>query len=218
MKNMAMKYKIILTFIVIAGALLVGEFFMQKNTVKETVDPFDTMEVGISQEQMSEEELELYGQKLDDGVVLLREGDNGNFGAYENAILNYKQAAEISNYNSWIPYHHLGIVYRRMKQYDKADQAFTNALKISNNSELTVYLSRIEMYRYELHKSNEEIKQVYEEAIKSSDDASNVEVSYAGFLKSIGDNEEAVKYYKILIEKFPGNQTYQQEIDVLSAK
>ena len=215
---MAMKYKIILTFIVIAGALLVGEFFMQKNTVKETVDPFDTMEVGISQEQMSEEELELYGQKLDDGVVLLREGDNGNFGAYENAILNYKQAAEISNYNSWIPYHHLGIVYRRMKQYDKADQAFTNALKISNNSELTVYLSRIEMYRYELHKSNEEIKQVYEEAIKSSDDASNVEVSYAGFLKSIGDNEEAVKYYKILIEKFPGNQTYQQEIDVLSAK
>ena len=215
---MAMKYKIILTFVVIAGVLVVGDFFIQKNAVKEKIDPFDTVEVGTSQEQMSEEELELYGQKLNDGVVLIREGDNGNFGAYENAILNYKQAAEISNYNSWIPYHHLGIVYRRMKQYDKADQAFTNALKISNNTELTVFLSRIEMYRYELHKSNEEIKQVYEEAIKSSSDASNAEVSYAGFLKSIGDNEEAVKYYKILIEKYPGNQTYQQEIDELSAK
>ncbi len=213
-----MKYKIILTFVVIAGVLVVGDFFIQKNAVKEKIDPFDTVEVGTSQEQMSEEELELYGQKLNDGVVLIREGDNGNFGAYENAILNYKQAAEISNYNSWIPYHHLGIVYRRMKQYDKADQAFTNALKISNNTELTVFLSRIEMYRYELHKSNEEIKQVYEEAIKSSSDASNAEVSYAGFLKSIGDNEEAVKYYKILIEKYPGNQTYQQEIDELSAK
>jgi tetratricopeptide (TPR) repeat protein len=218
MKNMAMKYKIILIFVVIAGVLVVGDFFIQKNAVKETIDPFDTVEVGTSQEQMSEEELELYGQKLNDGVVLIREGDNGNFGAYENAILNYKQAAEISNYNSWIPYHHLGIVYRRMKEYDKADQAFTNALKISNNTELTVFLSRIEMYRYELHKSNEEIKQVYEEAIKSSSDASNAEVSYAGFLKDIGDNEEAVKYYKILIEKYPGNQTYQQEIDELSAK
>lgn len=215
---MAMKYKIILIFVVIAGVLVVGDFFIQKNAVKETIDPFDTVEVGTSQEQMSEEELELYGQKLNDGVVLIREGDNGNFGAYENAILNYKQAAEISNYNSWIPYHHLGIVYRRMKEYDKADQAFTNALKISNNTELTVFLSRIEMYRYELHKSNEEIKQVYEEAIKSSSDASNAEVSYAGFLKDIGDNEEAVKYYKILIEKYPGNQTYQQEIDELSAK
>lgn len=213
-----MKYKIILIFVVIAGVLVVGDFFIQKNAVKETIDPFDTVEVGTSQEQMSEEELELYGQKLNDGVVLIREGDNGNFGAYENAILNYKQAAEISNYNSWIPYHHLGIVYRRMKEYDKADQAFTNALKISNNTELTVFLSRIEMYRYELHKSNEEIKQVYEEAIKSSSDASNAEVSYAGFLKDIGDNEEAVKYYKILIEKYPGNQTYQQEIDELSAK
>jgi len=219
MKKIFKNNTFIITFAIIAALLLTGDFVIQKYWTKETVivtDPFDLVDVGTSTEIMSEDEIKQYNQKLDDGVVLFREGDNGDTEAYEKAIINYKEAAALSKYNSRLPYFHLGNIYRRLHQYDKADQAFSNALKISSNSEVSVYLSRIEMYRYELKKSNNDIKQVFAQALQFSNDINNVEVAYAGFLKDIGDKNEAITYYKKLLEKYPGNQTYQQEIEMLS--
>ncbi len=219
MKNIFQKNTFIISLAIIVSLLLVGDFVIQKYWSKEptvVTDPFDLAEVGTSKDTMTDDELKQYNQKLDDGVVLFREGDNGDREAFQKAIVNYKEAAVLSKYRNWLPYFHLGNAYRRMKQYDKADQAFSNALKITGNTELAIYLSRIEMYRYEQQKSNEEIKQVYAEALQFSNDINNVEVSYAGFLKDIGDKEEAITYYKKLLEKYPGNQIYQQEIEMLS--
>lgn len=210
-------YRYILVGVIAVILTIVAFFSIKNNSYKApTVDPFDLIEVGTSQESMTEEDTRQYNERLDKGLLLLREGDNGNKQAFNDAIAVYKEAAGYSKYNNWMPYYHLGNIYRRLGEYEKADQAFSNALKITGNTELAIYLSRIEMYRYELQKSNDEIKRVYGEALQFSNDINNLEVSYAGFLKDIGDKEEAITYYKKLLEKYPGNQIYQQEIEMLS--
>ncbi len=196
--------------------VLIGGYLLYQS--KEPVDPFDMVEVGTSTETMNEDQTKQYNEKMDLGMNLLREGDNGNKQAYIDAISAYKEAAIISHHNGWLPYMNLANVYRRLGEFEKADKAYANALKITKGTEVDIYVQRAQMYRYELHKEQAEIDAVYQEALEKASDLPNVHIAYASFLNDTGKYADALKHYEILLESNPQNEIYKQEIENLKAK
>ncbi len=157
-----------------------------------------------------------YEEYLDEAMKYRTEGFAGDVDAFYKAIDSYKKALEVSKEKSLV-YLNLGNTYRLVKDYNSAEKAYNKALEILP-SEDSAYLAKIEMYRYELKKSNSEIEEIYNKALKEVTDNANVMVSYAAFLRDIGNGQEALKYYKILEEKYPDSQAYKDEIEELKAK
>lgn len=170
------------------------------------------------EKKFTDEEVRLYEQYLQDASPLIFAGDNGDRKSYIKAIELYEKAAAIGNNNVWVPFLNIGNIYKKMGEYDKAEAAYNKALEISKYGSETVYLQKIDLYQYYLKKSNEEIIKIYEESLKTLVENGNVVVKYASFLRDIGENEKALAYYKILLDRFPDNELYKEEIANLEAK
>lgn len=202
--------------LVLAAVLSVGAWYFSGWNRPAPADPFETAPVGKSNAKLTTEEQAAYDKQINEGLAAAMAGDNGDKAAYDRAIAAYKEAATISHYSNWIPYYNLGDVYRRAGDFNRAENAYNNALKISNGGQLNAYLAKAEMYRYQLNKSPEEIKAVYEEAMAKSDDLDNAQVAYAAYLKEIGDNSAALKYYQALLKTYPDNQVFKDQVTELS--
>ncbi|QQS60683.1 tetratricopeptide repeat protein [Candidatus Falkowbacteria bacterium] len=168
--------------------------------------------------KFTDEEVKQYEQYLKDASPLILAGDNGNKESYLKAIELYEKAAAIGNNNVWIPFLNIGNIYKKMGEYDKAEEAYNKALEISKYGSETVYLQKIDLYQYYLKKSNEDVIKIYEEALSTLVENGNIVVRYSGFLRDIGENEKALEYYKILLDRFPENELYKEEIAKLEAK
>ncbi len=168
--------------------------------------------------KFTDEEVKQYEQYLLDASPLILAGDNGDRESYLKAIELYEKAAAIGNNNVWVPFLNIGNVYKKMGEYDKAEEAYNKALEISKYGSETVYLQKIDLYQYYLKKSNEDVIKIYEEALSTLVENGNIVVRYSGFLRDIGENEKALEYYKILLERFPENELYKEEIAKLEAK
>ena len=127
----------------------------------------------------------------------------------------FKAAAEISETKYWIPYLNLGNTYRDMGKFLEAEETINKALEISNKSEITVYQSKIDLWKVNSTKTHDEIKGLYEEAINNVLSNVNLIKNYAGYLRGIGDKKEAIKQFQILSDKFPENNAYKEEIKTL---
>ena len=159
-----------------------------------------------------------YNQYLANGIKFLGKGDAGDKNSYNLAIDEFQKAADISDNKVWLPYYNLGNTFRKIFDFNKAEVAYDQAIKISGQSEGTLYIAKIEMFRYELKKSDSEIRNIYKEAIENVYDNANLLVSYAAYLRDIGDYPEAIKYYELLLKKYPNNQLYISEIKDLKSK
>lgn len=202
--------------VIVAGLLTAAAWYFSGLDRQTPGDPFDTTAVNSTPVKLSTEEQAAYDAKINEGMAAAMEGDNGNKDAYNRAIAAYKEAATISHYSNWIAYYNLGDMYRRIGDFDRAESAYNNALTISGGRQLNAYLAKAEMYRYQLNKSPEEIKAIYEEALAKSDDLNNVQVAYAAYLKAIGDTAGALKYYQALLKTYPTNEIYKAEVKELS--
>lgn len=145
-------------------------------------------------------------------------GFQGDKTAFYKAIDSYKKAVEISEGKVWVPYLNLGNTYRLVQDYKNAEDAYNKALEITEGESM-IYLAKIEMYRYEMKKSNKDVNALYVEALKKvAIENINLVISYAAFLRDTGKYSEALGYYKILSERYPDNQSYKDEIAELEKK
>lgn len=175
-------------------------------------------EVPGQQKKYTDEQIRLYQQYLKDAIPLVAAGDNGDPSAYRKAIALYQKAADISGQSVWVPYLNLGNIYRKVKEYGKAEAAYDKALAISGYGADQVYIGKIDLYRYDLKKSDAEIDKLYEEAMGKVVENINLALRYATFLRDTGQFAKAVQYYEVLVKRFPDNAAYKQELDSAKAK
>jgi tetratricopeptide (TPR) repeat protein len=203
---MATKYKyclILLILIIVISGGFFGYYKYKKlspRNANKTTQGFDTNG---------------YEMFLDNGNKDYAAGDMGDKEKYNSAIDNFKKAISISKEKFWLPFFNLGNAYRKIGDFKNAETAYDRAIEISNFGESSLYLAKFEMYRYEIKKSEAEIMTAYSAAIEKAYENANLIVSYAAYLRDIGQNKEAIKYYEMLLEKYPDNDLYKEEIKAL---
>ena len=137
-----------------------------------------------------------YFEFINEGLKYKSEGDAGNKDSYYKSIEAYQKASDVAEGKVWIPYLNLGNVYRLVSDYENAEKSYDKALDIV--SEGTVYKAKIDMYRYELKKSEDEMIIIYEEAIEQVVDNIDLVKNYAAYLRDIGKYSESLEYWKII--------------------
>lgn len=200
---------IVLILAVIGGYFLIKKYSVQAPVPISTPNPSPSVSLDPKEAE--------YQKYLAEAMNFRTLGFQGDKSAFLKAIESYKKAAEVSADKVWIPYLNLGNTYRLVQDYKNAEDAYDKALEISPGESI-VYLAKIDMYKFELKKTNKEINALYDEALKVAVDNTNLVISYAAFLRDSGKYSEALKYYKILSEKFSDNQAYKDEIADLEKK
>ena len=157
-----------------------------------------------------------YFEYINEGLKYKSEGDVGNKDSYYKSIEAYQKASDIAEGKVWIPYLNLGNVYRLVADFKNAEKSYDKALEIA--PEGTVYKAKIDMYRYELKKSEDEMIVIYEDAIEKVVDNVDLMKNYAAYLRDIERYSDSLKYWKMISEKFPDNQMYKDEIKELEDK
>lgn len=211
-ENLKNKKKIILIciFVVLAVVYL---YFYYKQEVK-IHNAGNNLTVESNKEQASQEEA--YSEYLSEGLKYKSEGDAGNKDAYYKSIEAYQKATDVSDGKVWIPFLNLGNVYVLVGDFENAEKSYDKALEIAPDS--AIYLAKIQLYRYDLKKSEDEIIDIYKEALSKSADNLDLTIKYAAYLRDIGQDEESLKYWKVVSEKFPTDQRYKDEIADLEKK
>lgn len=204
-----------LIIIVILILIFIGGYFIVKKypISRPMEQPAATSTPAVSLDPKEAE----YQKYLLEAMNYRTAGSQGDKTAFYKAIDSYKKAVELSEGKVWIPYLNLGNTYREVQDYKNAEDAYNKALEITAGEGM-IYLAKIQMYKFELKKTDNEINAVYDEALKKVVDNANLAVSYAAFLRDIGKNSEVLGYYKILAEKYPAEQRFKDEIAELEKK
>lgn len=141
------------------------------------------------------------------------EGDMGNRSAYYTAIDIYKELVIYTDNKIWLPYLNMGNIYKILGEYENADTAYDGGLKIA--SDATLYLAKIELYQDYMKKSFSDVKKLYDQALSSTIENTNLYINYASFLKKNKEYEDSLSIYKVLSERYPDNQGYKDQIVIL---
>lgn len=166
----------------------------------------------------SDEEIAKYDQYMKEAHDFVVQADAGKPDLYKQAVEAYKKATAIGDDKFWNPLLGLADAYRKLKQFDKAEEAFNRALEASSHGVPKIYEEKISMYRYDLKKPDADIRALYQEAIEKVTENANLVLGYGAYLKSTGDYAGALKMYELMLQKFPDNELYKKEIENLKAK
>jgi len=135
----------------------------------------------------------------------------GNSEYYLKAEQVYRKMTEkFPDY--WVPWWNLANLQRQLKEFEEAEKSFKKAIEIAPGEGM-LYLGLIELYQYNLKKSEEEILAIYQEALKRVVENIDVIISYASYLYQIDKKEEALKYYQTAFEKYPEATQIKEEIE-----
>jgi len=153
-----------------------------------------------------------YQTYLEEGLHWKSLGDQtGNSEYYLKAEKIYREMTKkFPNY--WVPWWNLGNLERILKKFEEAEKSFKKAIEIAPGEGM-LYLGLIELYQYNLKKSEEEILAIYQEALKRVVENIDVIISYASYLYQIDKKEEALKYYQTAFEKYPEATQIKEEIE-----
>jgi len=153
-----------------------------------------------------------YQAYLGEGLHWKSLGDQtGNSEYYLKAEKIYRKMTEkFPDY--WVPWWNLANLQRQLKEFEEAEKSFKKAIEIAPG-EGNLYLGLIELYQYDLKKSEEEILAIYQEALKRVVENIDVIISYASYLYQIDKKEEALKYYQTAFEKYPEATQIKEEIE-----
>lgn len=131
-----------------------------------------------------------------------------------NAIEVYNKVIKKWGPKAYLPFVNQANVYILLNDYEYAEENLKVALEL-DPGEQSLYVALADLYINYMNKSNEEIIAVYESGIKRVIGGGNLVLSYAGFLREIGDIEKSLKYYKILQKAYPDNNGYDKVIEEL---
>jgi len=153
-----------------------------------------------------------YQTYLEEGLHWKSLGDQtGNSEYYLKAEKIYRKMTEkFPDY--WVPWWNLANLQRQLKEFEEAEKSFKKAIEIAPG-EGNLYLGLIELYQYDLKKSEEEILAIYQEALKRVVENIDVIINYASYLYQIDKKEEALKYYQTAFEKYPEATQIKEEIE-----
>ena len=158
-----------------------------------------------------------YQAYLGEGLHWKSLGDQtGNSEYYLKAEKIYREMTKkFPNY--WVPWWNLGNLERILKKFEEAEKSFKKAIEIAPGEGM-LYLGLIELYQYDLKKSEEEILAIYQEALKRVVENIDVIISYASYLYQIDKKEEALKYYQTAFEKYPEATQIKEEIEKIKGE
>ncbi len=91
-----------------------------------------------------------------------------------------------------------------MGDYKKADEYYNRALKIAPDS--MIYTAQIELHELYLKSSIPVIQKLYDTALKTTIENTNLYLQYASFLKMNGYYEDALNIYRELVKRYPDNK------------
>jgi len=174
-------------------------------------------------------------------LVKKREGqlkkDKNDYDAYMSLGFNWKGIGEVAKndkylwksvkaYNAvirkwgnkaYLPFLNQANVYISLKEYERAEDDLKIALEI-DVGEQNLYIALADLYKNYMNKDNKEIKAVYEKGLKTVIGRGNLVVSYAAYLRDLGEYKEAIKYYKMLEQAYPNIPTYSSMVKDLESK
>lgn len=211
------KNRIIITIIALIILAIIG-YAAYKNGYFNYKDTQTEEPASDGEKKYTEEEIKQYDQYMKDASAFILAGDKGDKDSYRKAIDLYEKAAAVGSDNVWVPFLNIGNLYRKLGEFDKSETAYNKALEISKNGTDEIYFQKIDLYRYDLKKSNEEVGKLYEEALDKVVYNANVILRYATFLRDTGQFEKALSYYETLVKNYPDNQAYKDEVAAIKAK
>lgn len=104
-----------------------------------------------------------------------------------------------------------GNLYRELGEYEKAEKYYRKAIESAPGDPQT-YLLLVDLYKYNLKKSEAEIVKVYQDGLSRLLNTLPLLNSFAAYLRDTGQKQRALDFYKELAKAVPDNQTYKQTI------
>lgn len=132
-------------------------------------------------------------------------------GEYEEAIKIYKAALEVRPTDTLLLMN-LAELYERTKEYSGAESAY---LRVTENNPkwISAYRKLADLYCYNLKEKQSEIPKILNKGMENN---SENELYFVGplavYYKDFGPKEEAIKWYKKLIDLDPTNETAKNEL------
>lgn len=146
-----------------------------------------------------------YNVYMDLGMI------ESNLGNLSKAIEYYKKAWGIIPANS-SPWLNIGHIYLRLGMYQEAEKAFLKAKDISNNYYL-VYYNLAELYKNHIPKNVNEVKSVYLEGLKNTNNNNQLLYSFSYYLAETGNYSEAIEYMKTFVDLTTESLDYQNAME-----
>jgi len=196
-------------FVIIGGYIAYNKFYFK---TEEIILPAPS---SPDETNASTSTADTYSVLMNKALAYKFEGDAGNKAAYDSAISVFKELIKKTEGEYWLPHLNLANTYRSIGNFTEAEDAYLEAQRISGGGEIVVYQARIDSWQMDPTKKPEEIKKLFQEAIKNVMENVNLIKSYAGYLRDRGDKAEAIEQFEILAEKFPDNRAYRDEIELL---
>jgi tetratricopeptide (TPR) repeat protein len=134
-----------------------------------------------------------------------------SLGLVSRAIVAYEIAAS-KNPNFYIPYSNLGSIYRRLKDYTKAEEFFKKAISITPNNP-SVYTKLIEMRWLDQRGAPHEVDPIFQQAFKDTNYDQNIIRLYAYYGEKINDPLTAIAAWKSILQFDPNNATAKQGLE-----
>ena len=133
------------------------------------------------------------------------------------AIKVYDKVIKRWGPKAYLPFVNQANVYISLEEYENAEENLKIALEL-DPGEQNLYIALADLYRNYMNKDDKEIRAVYKKAIGTLVGGGNLVLSYAGYLKEQEDYKEALKYYKMLQQAYPNNNSYDDVIKELEGK
>lgn len=127
---------------------------------------------------------------------------------FKKSLAVYEKGIEKFGDKNILFYLNGGKLAERLGDYKKAEQYFKAAIEISPADE-NGYIDLLDLYSYKMNKPEEEILAMLAQGEKIMVASSPIISARASYLRRIGDYSNALKDYKILVERYPNNSGYQ---------
>lgn len=205
--NLKSKKILIPVALIIIGLVVMFLVLNDKNNNQVLNISTTTNEIATTTEtKFSDNDIKLYNYYLADGIKYKGEGGAGNRQSYKKAIFAFQKACQISKNQFWIPFVNLGNTYREMGEFKNALESYNKALEISMKGEPSIFLAKIELYRYNLGKTDQDIRKLYEESLKNVTENGNLYLSYAAYLEDNKKYKEAKEIWERMLASGKGDK------------
>ncbi|MFA4833836.1 MAG: hypothetical protein WC619_03240 [Patescibacteria group bacterium] len=218
-----MPKKIIITIIIFLVLILAGGFFVYKNKFNYCSEYICSVKVEISGEE--------YNKKLE----LIKETkenikkDPENLDNYLSLGLYYKSLGELKKAeNSYLDglkiddkfylyYLNLGNILVDMRDYGSAKESYLKAIE-NKAVEPNSYLKLADLLAIQIKAPDGEIREVYSEGLKNTNNDPNICRSYASYLEEIKEDNAAADMWQLCLSKDPNNEAIKGIIEELRNK
>lgn len=143
--------------------------------------------------------------------------DREQLGDHFGAIKFYNKAL-LTRKDNLVIFNNIAQIYIGIGDYEKAENYFR---KIVNKSltDIAAWRNLANLYRYHLTGGGEgkRPQDIYLEALQYNPNHPNLLSALAGYYQDTGNKEEAIVYYKKLLEVAPDNEAARNELEILQS-